>query len=223
MISRFNLLFLSVAIIASSLHAQRERNPDPRATKVLQALEKKMGMYADVTYQFDLKIEMPETEPVMRKGTFYSQGMRYKLEMGNYIFVTNGQSQWVIDKDASEVQIHDYQTLDQNDLTHPQSLLAIHNNPDFDYQLVYEGRDQHKNVQKIEFKPLERSSEYAKARLTLNKDQGIIDMIEVFVKDGSRYTLNILKTSGDQNLTSTQFEVDQDDFPDYHIEDLRLN
>ncbi|NND31021.1 MAG: outer membrane lipoprotein carrier protein LolA [Saprospiraceae bacterium] len=218
-----NLILPCLVFTVVTVFAQSDRNPDPRATDILQSLEEKMSKYADVTYQFNLRIDRPQSDPVIKEGVFYTQGVRYKLEMDDYIFVTDGKSQWVVDKEATEVQIHDYQTLDQNDLSHPQSLLAIHNNPNFDYHLVFDGKDQNKSVQKIEFKPLDRSSEYAKARLTLDKNEGMISKIEVFVKDGSRYTLEILKTNGDQNLASTHFEIKKGDFPDYHVEDLRLN
>jgi outer membrane lipoprotein-sorting protein len=191
--------------------------------KILQTLEKKVTDYKDLTYHFSLKVEIPESEPILREGTFYTQGTKYRLEMGNYVFVTNGQSQWVVDMEASEVQIHDYEDINENDLTHPQNLLALYNNPDFDYLLTYEGLDNKKTVQKIEFKPLDRGSEYAKARLTIDKDQGMINFMEVFLKDGTRYLLTISDALGDQNLAASSFEVKKSDYPDYHIDDLRLN
>lgn len=224
-IIRFSIFSILILVLAlqNQVSGQEGRNPDPNAMKVLQALEKKVTGYKDLTYHFSLKVEIPESEPIFREGTFYTQGSKYRLEMGNYIFVTNGQSQWVVDKEASEVQIHDFEDIDENDLTHPQNLLALYNNPDFDYLLTYQGLENKKTVQKIEFKPLDRSSEYTKARLTIDQDQGLISYMEVFLKDGTRYHLTISDTLGNQNLAVSSFEVKKDDFPGYHIEDLRLN
>jgi hypothetical protein len=78
-------------------------------------------------------------------------------------------------------------------------------------------------IQQIEFKPLKKDSEYAKARLTINKKTGFIDQIELLTKDGSRYLLMIEKTNGDQHLVQTLFQMKKEDFPNYQIEDLRLN
>jgi outer membrane lipoprotein-sorting protein len=224
-IIRFSIFSILVLVLAlqNQVSGQEGRNPDPNAMKVLQALEKKVTGFQDLTYHFSLKVEIPESEPIFREGTFYTQGSKYRLEMGNYIFVTNGQSQWVVDKEASEVQIHDFEDIDENDLTHPQNLLALYNNPDFDYLLTYQGLENKKTVQKIEFKPLDRSSEYTKARLTIDQEQGLISYMEVFLKDGTRYYLTISDTLGNQNLAVSSFEVKKDDFPGYHIEDLRLN
>jgi outer membrane lipoprotein-sorting protein len=201
----------------------QERDPDPRALRSLQALEQKVAAYDDLTYHFSLKAEIPESEDILREGTFATQGAKYRLEMGDYVLVTNGQSQWVVDRQAAEVQIHDYEAIDENDLTHPQNLLALYKNPDFDYLLTFEGQDRTKSVQKIEFKPLDRSSEYAKARLTIDQKTGMIDRMEVFLKDGTRYTLTIQKVVANQNLALSSFEIKKGDFPDFHIEDLRLN
>jgi outer membrane lipoprotein-sorting protein len=220
---RVLLLFLFVTNMSGPAQGQMDRDPDPRALKSLQALEKKVAAYVDLTYHFSLKVEIPESEDVTREGTFATQGSKYRLEIGDYVFVTNGQSQWVVDKQAAEVQIHDHEAVADDDLTHPQNLLALYKNPDFDYQLTYEGQEQKKIVHKIEFKPLDRSIEYTKARLTLDQQTGMIDRMEVFLKDGTRYTLTIQKFVANQNLPLSSFEIKKGDFPDYHREDLRLN
>jgi hypothetical protein len=182
-----------------------------------------MESYADVTYHFTLQIEIPEAETKVQKGLFYTKKEAYRLEVSDYILLTDGRFQWVVNKEAKEIQIHDFEPLDPENLSHPQNLLAIYNNPDFDYRLEFEGAQGEKMIQQIEFKPLKKDSEYAKARLTINKKTGFIDQIELLTKDGSRYLLMIEKTNGDQHLVQTLFQMKKEDFPNYQIEDLRLN
>ncbi|MCB0687812.1 MAG: outer-membrane lipoprotein carrier protein LolA, partial [Saprospiraceae bacterium] len=102
-------------------------------------------------------------------------------------------------------------------------LLSIYNNPDFDYHLEFEGMEGTKMIQKIEFKPLSKDSEYTKARIIISQKTGLIDTIELFSKDGSRYYLHIDKTNSNQNLAASLFQIKKEDFPGYHQEDLRLN
>lgn len=220
----FRLIFLSVFLpICFSTAAQETRNPDPRAAEILEQLEKKINGYHDVTYHFILKIELPESKPQTMEGNFYTLGEQYRLDLTDMVFATDGKSQWVVNKEAEEIQIHDYEPLDPTNLSHPQNLLAIYENPEFDYRLEFEGAEGDKMVQKIEFKPLRRDSEYSKARIVLNSRNGLIDTIELFSKDGSRYFLTIDKTLHNQNLTPSFFQIKKEDFPGFHLEDLRLN
>lgn len=215
-----SLLFFGLTGV---IMAQPARNPDPRATEILQQLEQKINGYADVSYQFTLTIELPEAKPQVINGDFLTRGNQYRLDLSDMVFVTDGQSQWVVDKNAEEIQIHDYEPLDPSNLSHPQNLLSIYNNPDFDYHLEFEGMEGTKMIQKIEFKPLSKDSEYTKARIIISQKTGLIDTIELFSKDGSRYYLHIDKTNSNQNLAASLFQIKKEDFPGYHQEDLRLN
>lgn len=217
------ILLLLLLLPCTSIIGQTDRNPDAEATKILQELESKMDSYDDVTYQFTLKIEIPEADAQVQKGVFYTKREAYRLEVLDYLLLTDGRQQWVVNKDAKEIQIHDFEPLDRENLSHPQNLLAIYNNPEFDYRLEFEGAQSDKMIQQIEFKPLKKDSEYAKARLTINKKSGFIDQIELITKDGSRYMLTIERTTGNQKLATSLFQVRKEDFPNYQIEDLRLN
>jgi len=204
------------------LHGQPSESPDPAATKILKNLEEKINSFSDVKYTFTLNVDVPESEAVLRKGQFYMQGASQRLELGDFLLVSNGKSQWVVDKTAKEVQIHNYESSDQSNLADPKNLLAIYKNPDYEYQMSFEGMSGTKMVQTIEFKPLDRNSEYSKAKLTIDKKTGLIDLMEVFGKDGTRYTLVINDTKSNLDLSSSMFQIEEDDFKEFHFEDLRL-
>jgi outer membrane lipoprotein-sorting protein len=218
----WRVLFLFL-LINNRSDAQSGRDPDPRATSILQQHEEKINLLEDVTYQFTLKIEMPEAQPQLLEGSFFTKGHRYRLEVPDFIFVTDGKIQWVVNKEIKEIQIHDYEPLDPSNLSHPPNLLKIYNNPDFDYRMEFEGAQGDRLIQQIEFKPLEKESEYSKARITINQRSGFIDQIELFSKDGSRYYLTIGKTLGNQHLKDGLFQVKKEEFPGFKVEDLRLN
>ena len=216
------ILILNVVAVLNALSAQNDRNPDPKATTILENLESTMHTLEDVTYLFELQISQPEMESQTKSGTFYTKGAKYRLELDNYLFITDATSQWVVDQDAQEIQIHDY-VAQGDDLTNPQNLLAIYNNPAYDYRLLFEGAQGENLIQQIEFKPLDRTSEYSKAKLTIDKRTGYITDIEVFVKDGSRYNLKIKETNPNTGLALNLFHVEKEQFPSFQTEDLRLN
>lgn len=209
-------------VLWSPTTAQNDRNPDARATSILKNLEKNMQALTDVTYLFALDISRPETESQTKNGIFFTQGDKYRLELEPFLFITDATSQWVVDKKSLEIQIHDY--IEQSDdLTNPQNLLAIYNNENFDYRLLFEGAQGDMLIQQIEFKPLERTSEYSKGKLTIDKRTGYISEIEVFGKDGSKYMLHIKETKPNSGLVDSLFVVEDKDFSGFQKEDLRLN
>ncbi len=220
--TRIHLYILCCICLPSLMHGQSVGSPDSAATKILQKLEAKINSFSDVKYTFTLNVDVPESDSVERKGQFYMQGASQRLELGEFLRVSNGEILWVVDKTAKEVQIHNFEAADQSNLADPKNLLALYKNPDYDYQLSFEGMSGMKMVQIVEFKPLDRSSEYSKAKLTIDKKTGLIDLMEVFGKDGTRYKLVIEETKNNQAPSASLFQVEEKDFKDYHFEDLRL-
>lgn len=213
------LTLITVSLIWQSGAQNVSRDPDPKATKLLIDLETKIEQTKAVIYEFTLELHFPDEEPVIQNGTFLQAGKKHHLEIGEYSFVTDGHvSYWVIDKEGKEIQIHDYSAPADDDLTNPQALLKIYSNENFDYQMVDAGPD---GRSIIEFKPLQKGTDYIKARLTLSKSI-MIDQIELLNRDGSRYVLNMHDINLSPRVGEDAFVVDPSKYQGYHIEDLRI-
>ncbi len=213
------LILFTVSFIWQTGAQNVSRDPDPRATKLLIDLETKIEQSKAVIYEFTLELNFPDEEPVIQKGTFLQSGDKHNLEIGEYGFVTDGQvSYWVIDKQRKEIQIHDYTAPTDDDLTNPQALLKIYSNENFDYQMIGTGPA---GESVIEFKPLRKGSDYIKARLSLSKSN-MIEQIELFNRDGSRYVLNINDINLSPRVEQNAFVVDPGKYQGYHVEDLRI-
>ena len=195
---------------------------DQRAKEILEQLAASINAHVDLTYQFKLTIAYPETEPEMINGTYQQRGTNYRLETPGYQFVSNGKSKWVIDVEGKEIQIHDFVASEGGDIADPQALLNIYANPHYAYRLLYEGTQHGKEVQIIEFKPLERTGEMAKATLTIDKESFQMSSMEVINKDGSKLHLIIEDIQSDMNLPDDHFIVVAAKFPSFHFEDLRI-
>ncbi len=217
------LCILAVCWGASqALIAQSSADSDARATTILTGLTERLSALQDFTYQFELRIHWPEAEDEVLHGSYQQRNSQYRLDLPDHLYTSDGLSQWIVDKQGEEVQIHDYVAPDGGDLSSPQGLLSIHESPDFAYRLDFEGVSAGRSVQRLEFKPLDPTSEYSKARLTLDSDSEQIEQIELFYKNGVRYNLAIVKVEENGGLADDLFLVRQEDFPGYHIEDLRF-
>ncbi|MDH3650261.1 MAG: outer membrane lipoprotein carrier protein LolA [Saprospiraceae bacterium] len=218
--SRFAFIWGLLVSVLWSLPAQESpRNPDPEATELLVMLEKKFHESNSVLYEFSLTLDFPDQDPVVQEGTYLQSATKYRLEVSDYSFVTDGITQWVIDHPSKEIQLHDYTQPSENELSTPQSLLKIYTNPNFDYRLL---ESQSSEQHLVEFKPLKKGSDYIKARLKLNTTDHMIQEIELFNRDGSKFILAIHKVSFNTSFDTSSFRIDPVIYPGYHVEDLRI-
>lgn len=203
--------------------AQTNAANDPEAAAILQQIAQKVEGYADVTYVFSLEINIPEQDLITQEGSYLQKGQHYRLEMPTMISMSDGNNQWLIDREAREVQIHKFQEDDKENLMNPTNLLSIYSNPQFEYMLSGEKTVGGKTVQQIEFKPKDKQSEYAKARMSVSKGTLSIERVEVFSKDGTQYVVKIKEMKPNLNPRVDTFVFQEDEFPNFHVEDLRID
>jgi len=77
-------------------------------------------------------------------------------------------------------------------------------------------------LQAIELKPTDRNnSEFTKLRLMIDKVKKELVSIKAFTPDGANFTFQLKKTKGDVALATATFTFNKEEFPGYHVEDLR--
>ena len=220
-----NLFFLLGVCWAISLQGQDnvDHNPDPKAKAILQELSNHLSTFSDLNYQFRFTIVYPESDADdIIEGRYIQKGDQYRLETPTHYFICDTKNKWVVDLKGKEIQIHDYVASTGGDISDPQSLLNIYTNPNYDYRFVFDGEQDGKEVQIIEFKPIERGNEMTKAILTIDRPNHQIHTMEVFNRDGSRLHLLIQSVETNTNPTADAFIVSDEQFPNFYIEDLRI-
>jgi len=80
-----------------------------------------------------------------------------------------------------------------------------------------------KKVTQIEFKPLDRDSEFSKLVLYVDKKSKKMAQMKVFSKDGGRYTLKINDIVPNKKYDLDVFTFDSSKYPGIHEEDLRID
>ncbi len=221
-----NLIVILALLVGFGAMAQdnqfsKASDSDPKATAILESLKKKYQSYKTVSVNFDLKIEIAESDAENMKGKMYQAGDKYRVETDLQDVICDGETIWLHMKNNEEVQIMDMEESDdESGFLSPKDLLNFYEQGKYAYTLVYEGNEKGKYVQKIEFKPLDRDSEYSKMRMTVDKRSNTILRVKVFSKDGSRFTLDVLSWKGDVPFKSDFFTFDTDNYKG-HVEDLR--
>ena len=218
------LAILLLAICLTTVRAQDDRvlaaeDSDPEATRILEAMEAYIGKWEKIKVNFSVKMQMPGEDPFGYDGHLLQQGPRYFVEAGDIQIYCDGATRWIVTRSAEEVNIYD--VIADGEPNTPLDYLHVYRSEEFVYRLAdeYAGKDEHA----IEFKPLEKYSDYSKIRLVVSDADNRPLAVELFEKGGSRTHLiirDIQSIEQDDNLT---FSLDKKDYPGYHFEDLRID
>lgn len=217
------LFTLSILCVAVAQQYTSATESDPQAKAVLDKLRKKYEGFKTLEVEFALDIELPEQPVETQKGTLIQQGQKYRLQLADRLLVSDGKSVWLYLPKHKEVQINDVEEESEEGVFNsPKDLLAAYQWKNHVYVLTDEFMDNGRLVQQIEFKPLSKNADYAKVRLSIDKKNNEIVSIKTFNKDGSRYTLRILRLSPNKQYPPATFTFDKSQCPDCRFEDLRL-
>lgn len=195
---------------------------DVEATTILDKMKKEYDSYSTVEIAFTLDIEIPEQAKETQKGNIIQSKEKYQVKLDDQAIYCNGEAIWVHLKDNNEVQINDFEEDGTSDIMSPKDILKVYESGEYEYAITNEQRENGEYIQQIEFKPLDRDSEYSKMRLTLVKKTRALRRIKIFAKDGSRFTMTVDKLTPNLDYPASTFVFDADKYPGIYVEDLRL-
>jgi len=221
-------LFGLLSVLSISIFAQTQQDfnspadSDPKAKALLDKVRKKYENYNSIEAAFTLEIEFPEQPKEMQNGKVARQGNKYRVELPSYEAICNGEAVWLVMNGNKEVQINNMPEPDETEaIISPESLFDFYNNGKFVYLLVNEYGNNGKVFTEIEFKPLDRNSDYTKIRMTVNKSTTEVVDVKTFGRDGSRFTLKINQLTPNKSFAANYFAFNKANYPGYHVEDLR--
>ena len=196
---------------------------DPKAKKILDDLKRNYDSYKSLYIEFELILDLPQADKEVQNGYIKQQGEKFAAEIDGQEIYCNGSYISVFLKDNNEVQINDYDPDDTEGMMTPKDLLQIYENGDYAYAITGTERIDGKSLKTIEFKPLDPNSEYSKLRLYADQNKREAYRIQVFSKNGSRYTLTVKKLEPNKKFVDSDFEFDASKHPNLYIEDLRID
>jgi len=198
---------------------------DPKATAILKTISEEYKALQSMAVHFSHVIEIPEADKEIQSGKMVQKGQKYRMEMGGRELISDGNKLWMYLKDRNEVQINDVEEDDEESaIMSPNDLFNMYEKGEYIYVLTNEFQEAGKTIQQIEFKPIDKYSEYSKLRLTLQKTGNRVMRMKVFGKDGSRYTLNIDKLEKNKVFDDSFFVFNKADYPEgLRVENFSLD
>jgi outer membrane lipoprotein-sorting protein len=220
--------FIAFLIIVTNLNSQNSQllkasDSDPKAKKILDALKKDYNSYKSIEVNFELIIELSGQSKEVQTGKLIQQGEKYFVSISDQEVYCDGKSLWLYLKSMKEVQLNSAENGMSEDFMSPKDMLRMYENGQYAYAITGEVVENGTNITQIEFKPLDKKSQYTKLRLSVNKKTNKATSLKIFSKDGSRYTLNIKNILPNKAYSSDVFVFNTKKHPSVRVEDLRID
>jgi len=197
---------------------------DPAAKKILDKMKKEYDSYSSMEVDFELEMELPGQATEVQKGKVIQQGEMYMVDMTDRAITSNGDIIWLHIKKNNEVQINDADMdEDETNMLSPKDMLNLYESGEYVYAITGESKVGSRMITAIDFKPLDRNSEFSKMTLSIDEKGKKLVSMKVFGKDGGRYTLTINDIQANNKYGAATFTFDESKYPGVHIEDLRID
>ncbi len=215
-------LLFSMCLMMST-YAQVGETSDPEATKILDKLKKKYDSFSSMEADFTLEMKLSGQETEIQNGQIIQAGEMYFLSLDDQEIYNNNKNVWVHLKSNKEVQLTDADFEEEGEIMSPKDMLRIYESNEYIYAITDVKTENGVKLTEIEFKPLDRDSEYIKMRISINRKDNMMKKIAIFARDGSRYTVSLDNIESNKKYDEKIFAFDKAAHPGVHVEDLRID
>jgi outer membrane lipoprotein-sorting protein len=208
----FFCAFLTVVVCVA-------QGSDPAAKKILDKASAKIKSYKSIQAVFTLQVQDAQgASQGTKKGTVSMKGSKYVVLITGQEIFCDGKTIWTYDKSANEVTITKVDP-SSNTLS-PQKLFTDFYDKDFLYKLNGEQKMGTKTVVEIEMTPIDKTQNFHKVYLYVDKKSNLVTSGKMLDKSGNRYIYTINSLNGAANLTDASFMFDKSKHPG--VEEVNL-
>ncbi len=209
-------LFFTVTIFAQNAHQPRaEQMANELLTKASDRLKSFRTMEVDFTYTMEnTSMDIVET----MAGKVYSKEDKYKMILGDNIFLSDGETVWNYIDDMYEIHINYVENM-EGGLT-PTALLDNFGD-EYKGRFVRQETFNGKTVDIIDVVPNSPQS-FFKYRVGLDASDQMLVFTTAYDRHGGTYTYTLDHTRFNHEISDKLFEYNRSDFPeDADVIDLR--
>jgi len=213
------LIFALVAfLLAANLMAQQ----DPKAKEILDKLSLTTRSYKSIQIEFSFTLENKKNNVNQtNEGEVVLKGKSYRLHMpglSTEIFC-DGTTVWSYQTEAKECNIAGVEEEKEGALN-PANIFTIYEKG-FNFSYVGEENFTGKTVQVVDLFPVDKSKEFVKVRLYIDKAKSQIAKAQTFNKDGNTYLLVLKTMKTNVDLKEDYFKFDKAKYPGVEMNDMR--
>lgn len=213
------LLMITATFLLYLSPAAAQTPAEQKAAELLKKASDKIKAFNTMEVDFNYVMENPQMDiRESMSGKIYSKGDKYRMTVGDNIFLSDGVTVWNYIDDLYEIHINTIENTEGG--LSPTALLSDFEN-DYRSKFIRQETYNGKLVDIIDLIPVEPQS-FFKYRMALDaKDQMLIYTTAHDRHDGT-YTYTIVTLKPNQNIPDSTFEYSQTDFPkDAEVVDMR--
>ena len=174
---------------------------DKKAKDILNGASSKYRSYKSMKADFSYTLENPTAKiKETQNGTIILSGAKYKLAISGQEIICDGKTIWTYIK--------------------PNEILTMYEKG-FLYKSVDEKKVGNKVQQNLELTPTDKSKNFFKLKLTVDKSSKQIVKSVIFEKSGNRYTYAIKEFTPNFATSAGTFTFDPKKYPGVEVVDLR--
>jgi outer membrane lipoprotein carrier protein len=222
-LSIFVAIFTPLSYLAAQGTTAKPETSDPKARAILDKVKKLYEGYQSLETGFSLTIKLAEQpKEEVQKGKMYQQGDKFRAEMNNHVIFGDNTTIW--HKEGNRVNIMNASKKSTDGFMSPKDLLNISQSKEYIYALYGETADGwSKKAMIINFKPVNRRSEYTQIRVAIDSKTNQIVSATAFGRDQSRTKLAFDAPVVNKKYTADFFVFDKSKYPNIKVEDLRTD
>src|SRR5665213_465810 len=208
------LFVLSAFLITISCLGQNNSlgQNDPEAKQILDKASARIKAYKSIQAIFTLEIQDGDGKSQdVKKGTIWMKGNAYKVDITGQEIYSDGKTIWTYDKSSNEVTIT--KSDPSSSALSPQKLFTNFYDKDFLYKVNGEIKQGAKTVQEIEMTPIDKTRNFHKIYLYIDKKSHMVVSGKMLDKSGNRYLYTINNLKGNLPLTDGSFIFDKAKHP----------
>ena len=214
-----SLIIIVVGLfITFNLFAQQ----DPKAKEILEKLSQTTRSYKAIQIDFSFSLENKKNNiNQTNEGQVTLKGKSYRLHMPVFSMEVfcDGVTIWSFMTEAKECNISAVEE-DNDGSLNPANIFTIYEKG-FNFSYIGEENLSGKTVQVLDLFPIDKSKEFVKVRLYVDKAKSQIAKAQTFNKDGNTYTLVLKTMKTNIDLKDDYFKFDKTKYPGVTMNDMR--
>jgi outer membrane lipoprotein-sorting protein len=209
-----------LALVWMTLSVNLMAQGDPKAKAILDNVSKKVKALKSLKANFTITITgAKNAKPQTKKGNVYMKGEKYYVSLSGQEIYCDTKTIWTFMKESNEVQLSSFDP-NENSFT-PSKLFTNFYDKEYTYKYVGEQTVSGKKVDVINLTPTNKSKQYSKVELMIDKAQSVVAGGKMYEKNGNVYQYTVSGYTPNPALTDNMFTFDTKKHPKVEVVDLR--
>ena len=212
--------FLTLTLLTLGLTMQAVYAQDAKAKTILDAVSKKVNGLKSLKANFALHLSGANGKVKdTKRGSFVMKGQKYRVNLGGQEIICDNKTVWTYMKDNNEVQVNNYNPNEQT--ISPAKLFTNFYDKEYSYKYVGTRKVNGKNCEVIELTPTNKSKQFSKIELAVDKANNTIVGGNVWEKNGNKYQYEVSGFTPNAPVADNTFTFDPKKYPGVEVVDMR--